>query len=55
MKKEEFKTFIEKSARAYAIETVQDPDNHMDAVECIEADYLEGAWDAYEILTKDED
>lgn len=45
-----FWTAIEEEALAYAFESIIDPDNHLDAVEAVKMDYLEGARKAYELL-----
>ncbi len=50
MTKEEFDIKIEECASAYALGTVVDPSDHMDAVNVIKEDYLAGARDAYELL-----
>ena len=47
-----FWVIIEEAALAYAYESIIDADNHLDAVEAVKMDYIEGARKAYEILTK---
>ena len=50
-----FWVIIEEAALAYAYESIVDADNHLDAVEAVKMDYIEGARKAYEILTKNHD
>lgn len=50
MTKEEFNKLIEDSAVEYAVSTVDNPDEHSDAVDAIVIDYVEGAIKAYELL-----
>ena len=51
MSKYEFINLIESEAMEYAMDCVFNPEEHMDAVESIAADYIEGAYTAYELLT----
>lgn len=50
MTKEEFYEKLEKEADIYSYESVMDPEEHMDAVEAIKNDFLEGGVTAYCIL-----
>lgn len=50
MSKDEFINQIESEAMEYAMDCVFNPEEHMDAVEGIAADYIEGAYAAYELL-----
>lgn len=54
MTQEEFIDLIEELASAYAMDVVADPMYHMDAVGCVKEDYIEGAYAAYRLLTKEE-
>lgn len=51
MEQQEFSDIINELASSYALEMVVDPDAHMDAVDCIKGDYIEGAYAAYKLLT----
>ena len=52
MTREEFGKLIEKEALKYLKETLLDCEDHEDAAEAILTDYTEGAFKAYELLTK---
>lgn len=53
MSRDEFINQIESEAMEYAMECVFNPEEHMDAVEGIAADYIEGAYRAYELLIEE--
>lgn len=53
MSKDEFINIIESEAMEYAMDCVFNPEEHMGAVESIAADYIEGAYVAYELLTRE--
>lgn len=50
MNKEQFIEEIRKYSREHAMSCVVDPEEHLDAVEAIEYDYIEGAIKAFEII-----
>lgn len=50
MKKEEFDEIIYNKAVDYAYDVIQDPGDHLDAVEGAISDFLEGANHAWNIL-----
>lgn len=50
MTKEEFYTKLEEEASAYALDCVIDASEHMDAVDAIKGDFIEGGIIAYCIL-----
>lgn len=49
---DEFINTMESQGMEYAKKSVLDPDDHMDAVQAIADDYLEGAIDAWYLLNK---
>lgn len=51
MNKNEFINRIESEAMEYAMDCVFDPEEHMNVVEGIATDFIEGAYTAYEFLT----
>lgn len=50
MKKEEFDKIIYNKAVDYAYDVIQDPEEHLDAVEGAIFDFLEGAESAWNLL-----
>lgn len=50
---EEHLALIQRLAEEYAFATVVDPENHMDAVHATIEDFIEGAYAAWEVFTKD--
>ena len=46
----EFVNTMESQGMEYARKSVLDPDNHMEVVQAIADDYLEGAIDAWNLL-----
>ena len=50
---EEHLVFIERLAEEYAFATVEDPENHMDAVHAAIEDFVAGAYAAWAVFNKD--
>ncbi len=52
MERNEFFDEMKQQALQYAHEVIKDPETHEDAVSCVEADFMEGAYAAWELINK---